>query len=252
MERPDLFLPFADQTHRHRLHASRGKAAVHLPPQPGRQLVAYEPVQHAPGLLRVHTVLIDRFRMLDRFPDRRRRDLMESDAHRRFRIHIEKFGQMPGNGFPFAVRVRREKDVFRFIRFLLQLPDHIFPAVRMNVLRPEAVLHIHAERALRQIPQMPHRRHDPVVRAEDPLDRPRFGRGFHHDQMLSFRIRRALKSRLFPRHGSRSLFPVSDSDRSLDRHSSPFLSEIIKRFREAPVSGRRKVPAPLPKYSPSL
>ena len=55
-EGADLALALDDQPQRDRLHASRGKPAPHLVPQQRRDLVAHQPVQHAPRLLRIHQV----------------------------------------------------------------------------------------------------------------------------------------------------------------------------------------------------
>ena len=236
MEGFDLLFPLADEAHRHGLHAPCGEAAVDLLPQPGGELVPHEAVQHAPGLLGIHTVLVDRAGMGHRFPDGRGRDLMEGNAHIVRGIHVQQPGQMPRNGFPFAVGVRCEKDVAGLVGFLLQFLDDRFPAVCIDVLRRKAVVDIHAEGALRQIPQMAHGGHHLVVRSEDALDGPRLCRRFHHDEALALRIRLAPECRFCRRQGCFS-FSVTDGDRSLDRHSSS-----ISVRRSLPFCRRHSAP----------
>ena len=85
-----FFLAFADQTRCHRLHSSCRKAAVYLLPEPGRKLVADQPVKDAAGLLRIDTVQINRSRMLNGFLDGRSRDFVECNSYIIFRIHIKK------------------------------------------------------------------------------------------------------------------------------------------------------------------
>ena len=110
LESPDFLFPFADETGSHGLHAPCRKATVNQLPQPWRQLVAHQPVQHPPGLLGIHPIHVDGAGMFDGLLDGRRRDFMESNAHMIFGIHIQKLGQMPGNRFPLAIRVRCQKD----------------------------------------------------------------------------------------------------------------------------------------------
>ena len=161
----DLLFSFADKAGRDRLHAACGKTTVDLPPQPWRELVTHQTVEDTARLLGIDTVKIDRLRILDRFTDRRRRDLMESNTHLVFRIHIQKLRQMPGDRFAFAIRVRCQKDIAALVRRFLQILDDIRPIRRIDVLRRKAILYIDPHSTLGEITQVSHGRHDFVVRS---------------------------------------------------------------------------------------
>ena len=55
----DLLFPLGNQTHGHRLHAARGQAPADLLPQQGRQAVSHDAIQHTPGLLSIHQILVN-------------------------------------------------------------------------------------------------------------------------------------------------------------------------------------------------
>jgi hypothetical protein len=78
--RPDLALAVADEPQRDRLHAARGEPAAHLVPEDRADLVAHQPVEDAPGLLRVDLLLVDLAGVLERVLDRALRDLVEDHA----------------------------------------------------------------------------------------------------------------------------------------------------------------------------
>ena len=61
------------------------------------------------------------------------------------------FGQVSGDGFAFAVRVRREIDVVGRQRQLLQLGENFFFAGNDDVLGIEFIFDIHTQLALGQI-----------------------------------------------------------------------------------------------------
>ena len=54
-----FLFPLGHQAHGHRLHPARGEAPADLLPQQRREAIAHDAVQHAPGLLGVHQVLVD-------------------------------------------------------------------------------------------------------------------------------------------------------------------------------------------------
>ncbi len=60
-------------------------------------------------------------------------------------------GQVPGDGFAFAVRVRRQIDVVRGQGQLLQLGENFLLAGNDDVFRLEIVVDIDAQRALGQV-----------------------------------------------------------------------------------------------------
>ena len=75
-------------------------------------------------------------------------------------------GQVPGDGFAFAVRVRRQVDVVRGQRQLLQLGENFFFAGNDDVFGLEFVVDINAQRALRQIFDVTERGFDNVAFAK--------------------------------------------------------------------------------------
>ena len=65
----NLFFALADEAERDGLHASGRKAVLHLLPEQRRKIVADQPVEHSPRLLRVDLRVVDVHRILDRFAD---------------------------------------------------------------------------------------------------------------------------------------------------------------------------------------
>jgi hypothetical protein len=65
--------------------------------------------------------------------------------------------QMPGDGFALTVRVGREVDLARALHAGLEVLDDLRFVARNEVLRREVMLHIHAQRALGEIANVPHR-----------------------------------------------------------------------------------------------
>ena len=59
LERLDFAFTFDDQSQGDRLNAAGGNAAANLVPEQRADLIAHEPVQNAPRLLRIDDVLID-------------------------------------------------------------------------------------------------------------------------------------------------------------------------------------------------
>ena len=69
-------------------------------------------------------------------------------------IHAQRLSQMPGNGFPFAVRVRCEIDFGSGFGFLADLGQNFAPAVDGDVFHFKIVLSIHAQLGFGHIPHM--------------------------------------------------------------------------------------------------
>src|ERR1022692_5199653 len=80
LERLDLAFPFDDQAQCNCLHAAGGQTTPNLVPEQGRNLIAHQAVENASGLLRIHQILVDVTRMLERLTNGALRDLVESDA----------------------------------------------------------------------------------------------------------------------------------------------------------------------------
>ncbi|MNC29289.1 hypothetical protein D3C75_775330 [compost metagenome] len=65
--------------------------------------------------------------------------------------------QMPGNGFPFAVRVSRQIDFFHFFTGILKFLENRSLTANRNIFGAEVILYFDANLALRQISDMSHR-----------------------------------------------------------------------------------------------
>ncbi len=160
-ERLDVALTLDDEPQRNRLHAACGEPAADFVPQQRRNLIANQAVEHAAGLLRVHQVAVDIAGMLEGILHSALGDLVKgdpADVHRPFfpllaihRLAAEFLGQVSGNGFAFAVRVRGKIDGVRRLRQLLQLGDDLLLARDDHVLGGEIVVEIDPERLLGQV-----------------------------------------------------------------------------------------------------
>ena len=166
----NFLLAIANQLQRDRLHAARAQAAADLVPQQRADLVADEPIEHAPRLLRIDHLQIDRARMLHRFLHRLLGDLVEHQAVDLFLLRPELFGQMPADRFAFAIGVGRDVDVGRILRRALQLGDHFLARRDRFVHRREIIIDVDAKLALRQIADVSHRREHFVVASEIFID----------------------------------------------------------------------------------
>ena len=96
-------------------------------------------------------------------------------------VAVEFAGEMGGNGFPLAVRVRRKIDCICGRRQLFQLGDNFFFTRDDDVIRLEIVFDIDAQRALRQILDVPERGLYREALTQIFLDGLRLGRRFDND-----------------------------------------------------------------------
>src|SRR5208283_3764860 len=127
----DFAFAIDDQAQCYGLHPAGGKTAADLVPQKRRDLVANEAIQHASSLLRVDQFAVDVARMLESGFDGPLCDLVKGHpANARLiadvvslflgalfsllflnGIFAEFVGEMGGDGFAFAIRVRRKVDM---------------------------------------------------------------------------------------------------------------------------------------------
>ena len=91
---------------------------------------------------------------------------------------------MPRYRFSLAIRVRCEIDMISGFCFLSDLLDDVASAAKSDVLRFKIVLHVDAERALRQIAHVAVGSNDFVFRAEILLDRLSLRGRLNDDQIL--------------------------------------------------------------------
>ncbi|SVK47897.1 Uncharacterised protein [Acinetobacter baumannii] len=115
-ERLDVAFAFYHQTHRHRLHAAGGQAAGDFLPQQRRDHIAHHAVHKPARLLRVDAVNVQLARLFERLLDRVFGDFVKHHAAKAFVIPTDHFPQVPGDGFPFAVKVGCEINVVGVFR----------------------------------------------------------------------------------------------------------------------------------------
>ena len=196
-ERHALALPLHDQAGGHGLHAPGGQARGDLAPQHRGDLVAVEPVQDAPGLLRVDQVLVELAQLPEGPLDGLAGDLGEGqpvDGD----LGLEHLQEVPRDGLPLAVAVGGEVEGVRVLELAPELGDLLLLVRVHHVVRLEAVLHVHRElavgtllelrrqlRGLREVADVPHRGLDLVGVAEVPGDGLDLGGGLHDEQALA-------------------------------------------------------------------
>ena len=189
-ERQDFAFAFADQAECHGLHASGADAAFDARPQQRADLVSDDAVEHAARLLGVHAVHVDLAGRLERAVDGAAGDLVEGDAVE-VRLLVDPaqdFLQVPRDGFPFAVRVRRQIDVDRVLRGGLEFAEVVAARLAFLVLRREVVFDVDAERVFGQVADVTHRGLDDVFGRQDAPDRTRFRGGFHDNQLFAHAV----------------------------------------------------------------
>ena len=135
----DLDLAVDDDAQRHRLHAARRTRTRQLAPQHGRQREAHQIVERAAGEIRIHQLLVDLARVLDRFRHRLLGDGVERHALDRLALQhlavVERFQHVPRDRFSLAIRVgcedeavgrlHRIRDILDvFCRLPVDVPGH--------------------------------------------------------------------------------------------------------------------------------
>ena len=143
VERTDLALTLHHQLYRDRLHTTGGQATGDLGPQQRRDHVTHDAVEETTGLLGVDTIDIQLARLGEGFLDGFLGDLVEHHALVAAVITADGFPQVPGNGFPFAVQVRREIDGVGIFGEPAQLFDDLFLARKDFILGLPAMFRVH-------------------------------------------------------------------------------------------------------------
>ena len=90
---------------------------------------------------------------------------------------------MPGDGLSFPVGVGGQIDFVALLGLLLQRGDELLLVLHFNIVRFEAVLDVHTDLALGQIPDVSHGRHHFIAGTEIFLDRFGLGRALHNHQV---------------------------------------------------------------------
>ena len=185
LKRLDLPLPVVHHAGGNRLDPAGGEPAADLLPQQGAELVAHQAVQDAAGLLGVHQVLVDVPGLPDALLHHLFRDLVEGDPAGLAVRQVQQMLQVPGDGLALTVRVGGEIDHVRRLGGLFQVADDVLFPLDGLVDRLEIPLHIHAQGAFGQVPQVAHAGLDLKVLAQVFADG--FGlRGRLHDDQAVF------------------------------------------------------------------
>ena len=147
----DLLLAVHDEAQRDGLYASGGELRLDLAPEHRRELEAYEAVEHAARLLRVHEVHVYGPGILDGVLDGVLGDLVEDDALGTGGIEAEGLAEMPGDGLSLTVLIGSKPDGARFGSGLLQLGHHPALVGGDHVFGLEALVHVDAELLVLQV-----------------------------------------------------------------------------------------------------
>ena len=162
----DLGLAIHYQTHRHRLHPARRQTAPYLGPQHRADLVAHQPVEHAPRLLRFELVHVEFERMQDGLVHGLLGDLVEEHAVDVRVGRANLLRDMPGDRLALAVGVGCQQNLAGPLGRGLDVRNHFLLALDDHVLGLEVVLDVDAHAGFGQILDVPHRCLDQVARAQ--------------------------------------------------------------------------------------
>ena len=146
LEDADLVLALADHAQRRALHAAGRQAAAHFLPEQRREIETDEVVERAARLLRIHEVERQVARLGDGALHFALGDFVEHDAFDFLALEVaalfEQLAQVPGNGFAFAVRVGRQKEVLGFLQRARDGVDVFFVALDGAVTHRELLVGI--------------------------------------------------------------------------------------------------------------
>ena len=179
------FLALHNKPQGHGLHPPGGNAAFDGLPEQGRNLVAYQSVQHATGLLGLKQVGIERPGAGQGLLDGPGGDFIELDALDVLGFILDQLGHVPGNGLPFAVGVRGQEHGFGLGGGAAQFADHLFFGVNHFIVRGKVVLLIHGQLARGQVAHMAYAGLHHVLRPQKLFDGLHLGRRFHNNQLFA-------------------------------------------------------------------
>ena len=192
-EGADLVLALDDHAQGDRLDSARTQAPCHLLPQEGRDLVAHDPIEDPPGLLRVDLEFVDAVGIAEGPLDLGARDGVEDHPLGELGIDPQHLRQVPCDRLSLSVEVRRKPHIDRFLSGLLELGDDLLLGRQHLIRRPEMILDVNARHRLLTTLRRPRGKithvtdrcaHDEVV-AQIAIDRPSLGRRLHDDQMTA-------------------------------------------------------------------
>ncbi len=232
---PDLLLPLTDQPCCHRLDPAGGQTPADLLPQKRGDLIAHHPVQHPSRLLGVHQIHVQLPGGGDGLVDHLFGDLVEGDPEGLVARQPQQLLQMPGDGLPLPVRVGGQKDTLTLFSGLFQIGNDILFPLDGLVVHGEILLHIHADLALGQVPDMAHGGLDLIARSQIFGNGLGLGRRLHdHQIVLRFRRHsvvppnvRLIDKTLLKQQGQTRpwpVFPLTDPERLFPVAFYPFLT----------------------------
>ena len=178
-----LALALHDEADGHALHTSGREGWLHLTPQHGRELEAYEAVEHAACLLSVDKVHVDMPGRGNGGQDGGFRYLVEDDAVGLLFVEAENLTQMPRDGFSLAVFITGEPDLLRLLHLALQLADHLALVVGHFIVGFHRV-DVDTQLFLLQVADVAVARHHLIVLAQEALDGLCLGRTLYDYQIL--------------------------------------------------------------------
>ena len=192
------------------LHAPRGKALFHLGPQQRADFIAHQAVQHTACLLRIHPAHINGTGILNGVLDGALGNLMELNAARLLQIHAQHLAQVPGDGFPLAVRVGCQINFRSGARFLADAGQNVSAAANGNVFQCKVMIHVHPDLGLGQVAHMSLGGFHLVALAQILGNGARLGGRLHDNQFLL-----ASSHAAFLRFSNSAFIPYDRSFRSL-------------------------------------
>src|SRR5262249_32185385 len=133
---------------------------------------------------RVDHLHVDLARLLDGLEDRLLGDLVEHQTADFLFRRAELLGEVPADGFAFAVGVGRDVDLVGRLRRVFQLLDDLDAVGNDDVLRLAPGVDVHTQLALRQIPDVADRRNDFEVPTQILADRLRLRGRLDDDERL--------------------------------------------------------------------
>ena len=194
----DFALAVNNQAHGDTLHAPGGQAIAHFLPQQFGHVVAHQPVEDAPRLLRVDEVHVNVARVAECVLNGGLGDFVEDDALDLCLRLVIQFGrrqQMPGNRLAFAVGVGCQIDFVRAIDRVFEVFDGVALIVHDAVFRLEVVFDIDRNLRDEQVADVTLRRLDGIALAEKLTDAARLGGRFDDHQLADCTLCRSLFSR---------------------------------------------------------
>lgn len=143
----------------------------------GLKRVAHQAVQFAPGLLGVEQINVDGTGMGHTLLDALFGDLVKGHAGWRRQGQAQNVGQMPADGFAFAVRVGCKQDAVALLASAFSSLTSFLLALDGDILRRKAVVHINAQLAGGQVTHVAHAGRNFIAPAQVFADGLCFGGG---------------------------------------------------------------------------